>query len=168
MQFQVPQFIEVEDKIVGPLTFKQAIYVVGAVGVSYVLWQVLPTYIAPLPIVLIVGLGFALAFYKYNERPFILAMESAFYFLISRKLYLWDTERKKKDPVQKKKAEATNTAVQIPKLADSRLHELAWSLDINERIDRQQAREREGLTPAVPQQNAQSDLGIRTAQDARV
>ncbi|TSC61742.1 MAG: SsrA-binding protein, partial [Parcubacteria group bacterium Athens0416_74] len=32
MQFQVPQFIEVEDKIVGPLTFKQFVFIAGGLG----------------------------------------------------------------------------------------------------------------------------------------
>ena len=42
MQFQVPQFIEIEDKIFGPLTFKQFIYLAGGVGASIVLWLYIP------------------------------------------------------------------------------------------------------------------------------
>lgn len=37
MQFQVPQFIEVEDKIFGPLTFKQFVYIAGGVALMYLL-----------------------------------------------------------------------------------------------------------------------------------
>ena len=37
MQYQVPQFIEVEDKIFGPLTFKQLVYVVGGEPCFYLL-----------------------------------------------------------------------------------------------------------------------------------
>jgi hypothetical protein len=29
MQFRVPQFIDIEDKLFGPLTFKQFIYLAG-------------------------------------------------------------------------------------------------------------------------------------------
>jgi len=46
MQFQVPQFIEVEDKIIGPLTFKQFVFVGGGFGMAYVLWRVLPILLA--------------------------------------------------------------------------------------------------------------------------
>ena len=35
MQFQVPQFLDVEDKIVGPFTIKQFIYLAGGVGMGY-------------------------------------------------------------------------------------------------------------------------------------
>ena len=44
MQFQVPQFIEVEDKIVGPLTFKQFIYLAGGGGVIAILYAFLPLF----------------------------------------------------------------------------------------------------------------------------
>src|SRR3990172_12458701 len=47
MQFQVPQFIEIEDKIFGPLTFKQFIYVAGGAGACYLLWRVLPLLLPP-------------------------------------------------------------------------------------------------------------------------
>ena len=38
MRFSVPQFIDVEDKIFGPLTLKQGIYRVGAVGAAYLIY----------------------------------------------------------------------------------------------------------------------------------
>ena len=34
MQFQVPQFIETEDKVVGPLTLRQFMYIAGAGAAS--------------------------------------------------------------------------------------------------------------------------------------
>ena len=135
MQFQVPQFIEVEDKIFGPFTFRQFLYLAGGLGAIYLLWRVLPSLIA-IPLILCVG-GFAaaLAFLQWNGRPFILAMEHAFYFYLRSKLYLWSNAPK----AAKKKAATSEEAqrkpeVYIPKLSESRLHELAWSLDIKERI----------------------------------
>ena len=61
MQFQVPQFIEVEDRILGPLTFKQFIYLVGGAGISFVLYVLLPFFFAVLLILPIVGFSLALA-----------------------------------------------------------------------------------------------------------
>lgn len=133
MQFQVPQFIEVEDKIVGPLTFKQFVYVAGGLGMAYILWRLLPLYFAA-PLIIIVGAtSAALAFFQVNGRPFILAMENAFYYAIRSKLYLWNNERPKQVKV-KKASEPTKASVYVPKLSESRLHELAWSLDIKERV----------------------------------
>src|SRR3954470_17813630 len=102
MQFQVPQFIEVEDKIFGPLTFKQFIYVLGGLGAAYILWRVLPIYVAAPFILVVGGLAAALAFFQFNGRPFILGLESAFYFFFGSKLYLWNNELKqKKSPAVK-------------------------------------------------------------------
>ncbi len=132
MQFQVPQFIEVEDKIFGPLTFRQFIFIAGGLGMAYVLWRLLPIYLAA-PLILGVGaLAAALAFFQFNGRPFILALENGFYYIIRSKLYLWNNANKKR--VVKTAAVAMRSDVYIPKISDSKLHELAWSLDIKERI----------------------------------
>lgn len=134
MQFQVPQFIEVEDKIFGPLTFKQFVYIGGGLGAAYMLWRILPIYLAGPLILGVGGLAAALAFFQFNGRPFILALENAFFFFIRGKLYLWNNAKKRgvKTAVAVKPEEAVQ--VYVPKLSESRLHELAWSLDIKERI----------------------------------
>lgn len=135
MQFQVPQFIEVEDKIFGPLTFRQFIYVAGGAGACYLLWRILPLIVA-IPFILGVGgLAAALAFMQWNGRPFILALENGFFYLMRSKLYLWNNAQKQRSPnkIVPVAAEATKE-IYVPKLSESRLHELAWSLDINERI----------------------------------
>jgi hypothetical protein len=134
MQFQVPQFIEVEDKIFGPLTFKQFIYVGGGLGAAYLLWRLLPPYIAAPLIAVEGGLAAALAFFQYNGRPFILALENAFFFMMRSRLYLWNNELKKKSRETTEQNFAKASDLYIPKLSGSKLHELAWSLDIKERI----------------------------------
>ncbi|HEV3245196.1 MAG TPA: PrgI family protein [Candidatus Paceibacterota bacterium] len=134
MQFQVPQFIEVEDKIFGPLTFKQFVYLLGGAGASYIAWRLLPLFAAAPVILGVAGAAVSLAFLEYNGRPFILSVENAFYFLVHPRLYLWNNERRSKKPVEQKTVDLSKGAVFIPKLSESRLHELSWSLDINERI----------------------------------
>jgi hypothetical protein len=139
MQFQVPQFIEVEDKIFGPLTFKQFVFVLGGIGFAYLFWRVLPLFIAAPLIAAAGGLAAALAFFQFNGRPFILALENGFYFLVRSKLYLWNNTARKRAPITAKPSAPVQQGqrqggVYIPKLSDSRLHELAWSLDIKERI----------------------------------
>src|SRR5580704_12894864 len=95
MQYQVPQFIEVEDKIFGPLTFRQFIYLAGGGGACLALYTLLPLWLA-VPLMLpVVALAAALAFYKVNGRPFIIAMEHAFSYYIGSKLYLWQQRQPK-------------------------------------------------------------------------
>jgi len=159
MQFQVPQFIEVEDKIFGPFTFRQFIYMIGAAGIAFILWKTAPIYIAVPVGALAIGLGAALAFVKYNSRPFILAMESGFYYLISSKLFLWDAERKEKNKKKRNEEVGKSQDVVIPKLADSKLHELAWSLDIREEVEQIGMRD-------VPESATDRVAQVKTARDA--
>ncbi len=133
MRYQVPQFVDIEDKIFGPLTLKQALYVGGGAGLCFIIWTVLPSFIA---IVLIVPTGafFAgLAFWKPNSRPMIVAVENGFKFFLNKKLYTWKkTPVKPKEQVKKKAGEKQE--LYIPKLSDSKLRELTWSLDINQNL----------------------------------
>jgi ABC-type molybdate transport system permease subunit len=93
MRHEVPQFIDIEDKIFGPLTFKQAIYLAGSIGASFAIYFGLGKFDVPFVIRLVliappVSLGIALAFVKVNRRPFINFMESFFYFTFSAKRYI--------------------------------------------------------------------------------
>lgn len=138
MQFQVPQFIEVEDKIFGPLTFKQFVYIAGGAGLAYILWRMLPSFLAAPLAASSLGFGAALAFINYNGQPFILAIEHGFYYFVRSKLYLWSNEAVEKTRAatiaENKKVVQSQAQIYVPKLSESRLHELAWSLDIKERI----------------------------------
>lgn len=144
MQFQVPQFIEVEDTIFGPLTFKQFIYIGGGCGIALIAWRALPFLIAAPIMGAAVGLGVALAFVKYNDRPLITMVEHGFYYLINAKLYLWDN-RRKAAPKQMAEPIKLDRALGIPKLSESKLHELAWSLDIKERMNESDAASTQNL-----------------------
>jgi hypothetical protein len=168
MQFQVPQFIEVEDKIFGPLTFKQFVYVGGGLGADYILWRMLPIYIAGPLMLGIAGLAAALAFFSYNGRPFILALESAFYYITHSRLYLWDNAHKQKKVAVANVRTERAPDLYIPKLSDSRLHELAWSLDIKERIAAGTNTEEESPLGRPASERPDMLSIIRTAREAQL
>lgn len=89
MRFEVPQFIEIEDKIIGPLTWKQFVYLAGGAGVLIVLYFMLPFIFF-----VMIGLPFgalsaSLAFHKVNNRPFSIFLESFVSYFTNNKLYLW-------------------------------------------------------------------------------
>jgi PrgI family protein len=93
MRFEVPQFIEIEDKIFGPLTWRQFLYLGGGVGMGVVLFFTTPFIvflIIGLPLALLAG---ALAFYPVNSRPFSYFLESIINYLRGHKLYLWKKEQ---------------------------------------------------------------------------
>ncbi len=134
MRYQVPQFIEIEDKIFGPLTLKQFIYLAGGGGLCLIFFSLLPIYLTALLAIPVLALSIGLAFYKVNGRPMILAMEHAFGYFLGHKLYLWK-QRQAKPSAQVGAATsgASANALPVPKLSESKLKDLAWSLNIKDR-----------------------------------
>lgn len=136
MNFQVPQFIEIEDKPIGPFTFKQFLYLTGGAGICFLIW----VYISfkPLAILLMAPIAIvalALAFYKINNRPFILIMEAAIKYWLGKKLYTWkQTPKKLKEKSIDSLIIPTAGHVTVPRMSDSKLNDLAWSLDIQEKV----------------------------------
>jgi len=129
MEYQVPQFIEVKDKIFGPLTLKQFVFVAGGIGLSVILILYLPTFIGVILSIPVAALTGALAFYKVNNKSFVDVLEAAFNFYTKDRLYLW-----KKEPHEIEAAPiAPAVERQKLELSRGRLKELAWSLDIKDR-----------------------------------
>lgn len=130
MIFNIPQFIDTEDKIVGPLTAKQLGFAAAAGALLLILWTVLDMtlfIILALPIVLFFG---ALAFYRPNGRSFSYFISSAVSFFFSPKIYVWrkGTEKEiiRKAPVSKQD-ESRRTA---PKnISSEKLEEISRLLD---------------------------------------
>jgi len=130
MKFLVPQFIEVEDKIFGPLSFRQFAYLAGGVGFAVIVYNYLGIFMALLLGAPFFIFGLMLAFYKINNRPFIYVVQSALTYFVGARLYLW------KQQIKKKKAQSTVSAEAVkpfvPKVSENKLKDLAWSLDIKE------------------------------------
>ena len=132
-QYQVPQFIEVEDKIFGPLTLKQFIYLAGSGGLSLVFFTLLPILLSLPLIVLALSMGGTLAFYKVNGRPAINAAEHAFSYFLGNKLYLWRPRKAEASATgQATPSVPDSSALVVPRLSQSKLKDLSWSLNIKE------------------------------------
>ncbi len=136
MEYHVPQFIEVEDKIIGPLTLRQFIYIAGAGGLCVVFFAYLPIVFAFLFAAPVVAFAAALSFYKVNGKAFIEILEAGFNYYTGAKLFLW-RRREIKEAERTAAAAATveaetslREARSTPKLTRGKLSELAWSLDI--------------------------------------
>ena len=134
-QFQVPQFIDVEDKIFGPLTWKQFAYLLVGGLITWLTYKVFPKVVFMLIGMPIGGFALALAFYKPNNRPFILMVRNALKFFSGPRLYLWKKIKAKKIHKQEEITKETKI-LETPGLTESKLKELAWSLDIHKKIDR--------------------------------
>ena len=135
-QFQVPQFIDIEDRIIGPLTLKQFLYLLGAASILLLGWFFLLT---PLFVILAAPpatLFVAMAFLKINERPLPTIIANAIGYYLKPRLYLWRRPAAQKRREAPAKERETPAPFPLPKLSESKLSDLAWSLDIKERISR--------------------------------
>lgn len=92
MQYQVPQFIEVEDKIVGPFSFRQAIYIGVSLSISAALYFTIQTWLWAILSVFIVGGGFGMALVKVNGQPLSKLVRYMFEFYWKPQSYLWQPE----------------------------------------------------------------------------
>lgn len=135
MQFKVPQFIDIEDKVFGPFTFRQFVYLAGGAGFIYLSFKFLPILIALVIAPVFAGLALALTFFKYNDKPFIHVLESFIRFYSKSRLYLW---RKQAPTAAKKGDPATRAATERATLTESKLKTLSWSLDIIDPNNKQQ------------------------------
>ena len=92
-QFQVPQFIETEDKIVGPLTLRQFMYLAIAGSLSGVCYLIFQPFLAVLLTLILMGLGAILAFVKVNGRTMVTFLGSAFSYIWNPKLYVFTMKK---------------------------------------------------------------------------
>ncbi len=135
MRYEIPQFIDVEDKLFGPFTFKQFIYMVGGAGLCY-LWS----YFFPLPVAIMVIIptavfAWALAFAKVNTRPFIEITQSWITYMLRGKSYLWKRINQQKiqdsKPVQIKiERNPPQNTLEQNQVTERRISDLAESLDL--------------------------------------
>lgn len=128
MLFNVPQFIEIEDKIVGPFTAKQ----LGWIGIGGILlvigWNVLDRSAFFVSAIFIAAIFGALAFYRPYNQPLINFIMSSIYFVFRPKMYVWRRnydnikparrETIKKEIIQSKKIFDQTKIEEITKILD--------------------------------------------------
>src|SRR3989339_2205780 len=69
-QFVVPQFIEVEDKIFGPVTVRQFLILLGAGLICFVAYRYADFALFVMALVVVGGLALVFAFVKINGQTF--------------------------------------------------------------------------------------------------
>ncbi|HOK94483.1 MAG: PrgI family protein [Candidatus Paceibacterota bacterium] len=97
---QVPQFINMESKIVGPLSLRQFLFLAGGGALIFALNFILSTGLWLLVSLFIAALAIALAFVKVNEQPLHKILLNAFKFYASPKLYTWQRSQEKKELIE--------------------------------------------------------------------
>lgn len=91
--YKVPQDVEAEDKLLGPFSFKQFIFLIVAImmlAFAYLLFRILPPLaIIPLPVALFFG---ALALPLRKDQPMEVYLAAVISFLLKPKKRLWHAD----------------------------------------------------------------------------
>lgn len=131
-QFTVPQFIEVENKIIGPVTTRQFIILLTVGIVIFILYKILAfTYFAIFALLLF-GSAVVLAFLRINGQPFHFFLLNLLETWRRPGLKVWDKERS--DVELRSHLKSPKPPPTIPKprkepLTSSRLAEIALIVD---------------------------------------
>jgi hypothetical protein len=129
MMFSVPQFIDVEDKIAGPLTWKQLLWMIGMGGILMIFFNLFDTtlfIIAAIPTVLVFA---AFAFYKPNGFPMTTFVFHAFLFLFKPKVAVWERPRNTRPKPEAPVVKDEVKVVEPKHMNEDKLKELAHILD---------------------------------------
>ncbi len=95
MRFQLPQFIETETTVVGPLTLKQFLWVVAGGAGVFALITVVGGALGFLLAVPVAALALALAFLKIGGVPLVNYASYFLSYLLSPKKYLYRVAQSK-------------------------------------------------------------------------
>src|SRR3989344_8578588 len=98
MQYQIPQFIETEDKIIGPLRLKQFAYVAIGGFFCFLLFFILKTFVWIFISIIVMVSCASLAFLKFNGQRLPTILVYIVKYIWRPKFYLWMTPREKPAP----------------------------------------------------------------------
>lgn len=138
MQFSVPQFVDVEDKIIGPLTLKQFLVLLFGGAIIFLLNRIiLNLFFFILVSLPFAGLSLIIAFGKFNGRTISELILSGIGFVSEPRSFIFRKSAQK----QKQPEDEIVEAVESPKESQedrlSRLHKLTYILDQSEKIESQ-------------------------------
>ncbi len=131
-QYKVPQDVEADDKLLGPFTFRQFIYLIiaaGMIALSVALFQVFPLLvILPVPIILFFG---ALALPLKKDQPMETYLAAVVSFYLKPRNRFWEAGQPEStiQITAPKKVEVTRTKDLSQEEASHRLSFLAEIVD---------------------------------------
>lgn len=91
-QFVVPQFIDVEAKILGPITTRQFVILLVVAIILFIFYKLMTFIYFVIFGLIVFSLGFVLAFVKINGQPFHYFLLNLIQTTRRPKLRIWDKE----------------------------------------------------------------------------
>ena len=127
----VPQFIDKEDKLVGPLTAKQLGWLAAGGGLLLISWNTLDmsSFVVS---ALIIGIIFgALAFYRPYNQPLLSFLTSSLFFAFNPKVYIWKRNYDNIKIVHQTASKGKNIPIQKKTIDSKKISDISKILDGN-------------------------------------
>jgi len=131
LQYNIPQFIDSEDKIIGPVTIRQMAYLaIGTVIIGF-LFMYKPNIVVFFILAVPIGMTcLAFAFFKINGLNFEVMIANIISFISKPTLMLWSRQIENVEPIIKVVIEKRNTNnLVMGEYSQSKVEELAWLMD---------------------------------------
>jgi len=132
LQFKVPQNIDLEDKIIGPLTMIQFIYVLVGGLIDYLLFSWVGIHHFSIFLILAIPIGaiaLALAFLKIQDQPLSHFIKAGLIYLSNPKIRIWQRQASQRVILEKPKEAKKQVLPTKHRIEKSQLEQLAYSLD---------------------------------------
>lgn len=109
-RYEIPQFIDVENRIIGPITFRQLIYFFAVAALLAIFWFLLkPLYFFLLAIpTVIITLMFA--FLRIEGRSFFSFFLALFQYMFQPQTFIW---KRSQPDIEKESAQALGYAISL-------------------------------------------------------
>lgn len=132
MQYKVPQKIDLEDKIIGPLTLVQFMYLMAGGMIFYIAMNISTATLILIGLPVAV-LALALAFLKIQDQPFSRFLLAMIMYVVRPKERFWQKDLAREQFSSEvstfKKEEKKEEKFEARKVEKSQLEELARALD---------------------------------------
>jgi hypothetical protein len=130
VQYAIPQFTDVEDKLIGPLTLKQFLALLATGGVVLFFWSIFKFsiffFVFGLPVAL---LGIVTTFGKFNGRPLFAYVLPYLGFMSRPRVRIFKRETPTVTLSKSVKKQETEIKSKRDEPTESRLKKLAYILD---------------------------------------
>ena len=133
MQYSVPQFVNIEDRIVGPFTGKQVLYLLIGGATLLIFFTFLDLVFFIIVALIVIPATLVFAFYKPKGRTVATFLMVTFNYFTIPRAYIW---RREPGAIKFKRAQKKQIGSRPMKenISYNRLRELAWVLDTSQSV----------------------------------
>lgn len=128
-QFTVPQFIDVEPKIIGPITLRQFLIFLGAALVIFIFYKIFDFGTFVILGILVFAFSGIFAFLKINGRPFHYFILNLIQAVKKPSLRIWNHKANNFEDKQEKQIKYENVLTPDKYFAKEKLAELSLIVD---------------------------------------